>query len=74
MYVGQGARIPTWYVVYSVLFYQLNIYFNIDADYFPFKVPGFWLLTYSVLSPEFRYLVISDCENYGGDERRGTWK
>jgi hypothetical protein len=41
MYFGQGTRIPTGYVVYSVLFYELNIYFNIDADYFPFKVPGF---------------------------------
>ena len=41
LYFGQGTRIPTGHVVYSALFYQLNIYFNIEADYFPFKVPGF---------------------------------
>ena len=28
LYFGKGTRIPTGYVVYSVLFYQLNIYFN----------------------------------------------
>jgi len=41
LHFGQDSRIPTGYVVYSVLFYHLNIYFHIDADYFPFKVPGF---------------------------------
>jgi hypothetical protein len=50
------------------MFYQLNIYFNIDADYIQLKMSGFYLLTYSPLSPEVRYLVIRDFENYGGDE------